>query len=175
MLRKVDRLLLRVPSLESAISYYRDVLGLSLVHADKRVANFKLADGTTELLLHVDPDLPAESVYFLVEDVRDLYTRREEMKLQFVSRPAPVSRGYRAVVKDPFGHVLMLLDRSTEGSADHAAIEDGKLSAALFAGLEQRVPAKRDLLIKLYDQVGRTADDLPYTPHFESFYVPYAA
>src|SRR5437762_6091898 len=93
MLRKVDRLLLRVPSLESAIGYYRDVLGLSLVHADKRVANFKLADGTTELLLHVDPDLPAESVYFLVDDVRDLYTRRQELKLQFVSRPARCRAG----------------------------------------------------------------------------------
>src|SRR5437762_12651566 len=136
MLRKVDRLLLRVPSLESAITYYRDVLGLSLVHADKRVANFKLVDGTTELLLHVDPDLPAESVYFLVDDVRDLYTRRDELKLQFVSRPAPVSRGYRAVVKDPFGHVLMLLDRSTEGDvATH--VEDAKASGGLFAGVEQ--------------------------------------
>jgi catechol 2,3-dioxygenase-like lactoylglutathione lyase family enzyme len=173
MLRKVDRLLLRVPSLESAIGYYRDVLGLPLVHADKRVANFKLADGTTELLLHVDPDLPAESVYFLVDDVRDLYTRREELKLQFVSRPAPVSRGYRAVVKDPFGHVLMLLDRSTEGDvATH--VEDAKSSGGLFAGVEQRSPVKKDLLIQLYQNVGRTADDLPYTPHFESLYEPYA-
>ena len=72
MLRKVDRLLLRVPSLESAIAYYRDVLGLSLVHQEKRLANFKLADGTTELLIHVDPDLPDEAIYYLVDDVRDL-------------------------------------------------------------------------------------------------------
>ena len=117
MLRKVDRLLLRVPSLESAIAYYRDVLGLSLVHQEKRLANFKLADGTTELLIHVDPDLPDEAIYYLVDDVRDLYARREELKLQFISRPAPVSKGFRAVVKDPFGHVLMLLDRSTESGA----------------------------------------------------------
>jgi catechol 2,3-dioxygenase-like lactoylglutathione lyase family enzyme len=174
MLRKVDRLLLRVPSLESAIGYYRDVLGLSLVHHDRRIANFKLADGTTELLLHVDPDLPADGFYFLVDDVRDLYARRDELKLQFVSRPAPVSRGFRAVVKDPFGHVLMLLDRSTEGNvAVH--VEDAKQSGALFAGIEQRAPVKKDLLIQLYQKIGRTADDLPYTPHFESLYEPYAA
>src|SRR5437764_14939113 len=105
MLRKVDRLLLRVPSLESAISYYRDVLGLSLVHADKRVANFKLADGTTELLLHVDPDLPAESAYFLVADVRDLNTCRADMKHNFIARPATVSRGNRVVVKD---HIVLI-------------------------------------------------------------------
>ena len=174
MLRKVDRILLRVPSLESAIGYYRDVLGLHLIHHDKRVANFKLADGATELLIHVDSDLPAEAMYFLVDDVRNLYDRRDELKLQFVSRPAPVSRGFRAVVKDPFGHVLMLLDRSTEGDvAVH--VEDAKQSGVLFAGVEQRSPVKKDLLIQLYQKIGRTADDLPYTPHFESLYEPYAA
>jgi catechol 2,3-dioxygenase-like lactoylglutathione lyase family enzyme len=174
MLRKVDRFLLRVPSLDPAIRYYRDVLGLHLTHQDKRIANFKLADGTTELLIHVDPELPAEATYFLVDDVRDLYSRREELKLQFVSRPAPVSRGYRAVVKDPFGHVLMLLDRTSEGDvARH--VEDGKASGGLFAGVEQRSPVKKDLLIQLYQKINRTADDLPYTPHFESLYEPYAA
>ena len=34
---------------------------------------------------------------------------------------------------------------------------------------------KKDLLIKLYQQIGRTADDLPYTPHFESLHGPYIA
>ena len=38
-----------------------------------------------------------------------------------------------------------------------------------------REPVKRDLLIQLYLKIGRTADDLPYTPHFESLYEPYAA
>src|SRR4051812_1976070 len=174
MLRKVDRLLLRVPSLDSAIRYYRDTLGLSLIHHDKRIANFKLADGTTELLLHVDADLPAEATYFLVDDVRDLYARRDELRLQFVSRPAPVSKGYRAVVKDPFGHVLMLLDRTGEGDVDRH-VEDAKASGGLFAGVEQRSPVKKELLIQLYQKINRTADDLPYTPHFESLYEPYAA
>jgi hypothetical protein len=127
-------------------------------------------------VLHADPDLPDEAVYYLVDDVRDLYARREELKLQFVSRPAPVSRGYRAVVKDPFGHVLQLLDRSSESESKSAStIEDAKSSGALFAGIEQRSPVKKDLLIQLYEKIGRTADDLPYTPHFESLYEPYAA
>src|SRR5207249_4827208 len=48
-----------------------------------------------------------------------------------------------------------------------------KAPAALFSGLEHRAPVKKELLIKLYQQIGRTADDLPYTPHFESLYGPY--
>ena len=174
MLRKIDRILLRVPSLDSAIRYYRDVLGLTLVHSDRRLANFKMADGATELVLHIDPDLPDEAIYYLVDDVRDLYARREELKLAFVSRPAPVSRGYRAVVKDPFGHVIQILDRSAE-SGDQKTIEDAKSTGALFAGIEQRSAVKKDLLIQLYEKIGRTADDLPYTPHFESLYEPYIA
>ena len=113
MLRKIDRILLRVPALESAVRYYRDVLGLKLLKQDARLANFRLADGETELVLHDDPDLPANAFYYLVDDVRDLYARRGELKLKFISPPIPVAHGFRATVKDPFDTVMLLLDRST--------------------------------------------------------------
>ena len=82
VLRKVDRLILRVPSLPSAVAYYRDVVGLKLVR-DRRNRSRASAsrDDTTELVLHTDPDLPAEAMYYLVDDVRDLYRRRAELKL----------------------------------------------------------------------------------------------
>jgi catechol 2,3-dioxygenase-like lactoylglutathione lyase family enzyme len=174
MLRKVDRIILRVPGLESAVRYYRDVLGLSLLKQDARLASFRLADGQTELVLHDDPDLPSEAFYYLVDSVRDLYQRRDELKLKFVSPPSPVARGYRATVKDPFGTVIQLLDRSTEASAG-SAVEDAKSPGSLFGGVEHRSPVKKDALIHAYERVARTADDLPYTPHFENLYSTYAA
>src|SRR3954466_15844635 len=140
MLRRIDRYLIRVPSLEPAVRYYRDVLGLKLIRQEQRLASFHLSDHVSELVLHVDPDLPAEAVYFLVDDVRDLYARRDELKLTFVSRPAAAARGYRAVVKDPFGQVLMLLDCTGKGEHPHHAIEDAKAPGGLFAGVEQRAP-----------------------------------
>ena len=174
MLNRIDRILLRVPSLESAVAYYRDVLGLKLSRHDKGIASFTLADCDTELVLHADPDLPADATYFLVDDVRDLYRRRAELKLTFTSPPAPASRGYRAMVKDPFGSVLLLIDRSA-AAGGAGAIEDARAPGALFAGVEQRVPVKRDVLIQAYEAVARTADDLPYTPQFESIWRSYAA
>lgn len=174
MIRKVDRIILRVPGLASAVAYYRDVLGLKLVKQDARVANFRLADDSAELVLHTDPDLPSEAVYYLVDDVRDLYRRRAELKLTFAAAPSQVSKGYRAKVKDPFGTVMLLLDRSTEKSSGGQA-EDTRSAGSLFAGIEQRVPAKREVLTRAYESIGRTADDLPYTPHFESLYTTYAA
>jgi catechol 2,3-dioxygenase-like lactoylglutathione lyase family enzyme len=176
MLKRIDRILLRVPGLDSAVKYYRDVLGLSLNKQSGQVASFKLADCDTELVLHTDPDLPAEAVYYLVDDVRDLYRRRQELKLKFSGPPVQVSRGYRAAAKDPFGNVLLLLDRSTAGDASSPEqhVEDAKAAGgALFAGVEQKVAVKRDLLATIYQNLGRTADDLPYTPHFESLYSSY--
>jgi catechol 2,3-dioxygenase-like lactoylglutathione lyase family enzyme len=173
MLRKLDRIILRVPQLEAAVRYYRDVLGMKLVRQENSVANFAL-DGATELVLHADPDQPSEAIYFLVDDVRDLSERRESLRLTFVNPPTRVTRGYRAIVKDPFGTLLMLLDRTLGTSGDPKGIEDAKAAGGLFPGLLTRVAANRQLLIQLYQQIGRTADDLPYTPHFESLYEPYA-
>ncbi len=174
MLRKIDRILLRVPQLESAVRYYRDVVGLKLLRQEKQMACFGLGDGATELVLHDSPDLPFQETYYLVDDVRDLYRRREALQLRFVSAPQQVSRGYKAAVKDPFGNVLQLLDRTTE-SAGAAAIEDAKPAGGLFPGVEARVTPRREELASLYEKIGRTADDLPYTPQFESLYLSYAA
>jgi predicted enzyme related to lactoylglutathione lyase len=189
MLKRVDRVLLRVPQLESAVKYYRDVLGLT--QSPKKsatVASFKLGEEQgTELVLHADPDLPAEATYFLVDDVRDLYNRRAELQLKFAAPPAPVTRGFRATVKDPFGNVLLLLDRTadrasggggtgTDGTrGGDATIEDAKPagSGALFAGVEPKIAAKKNVLATIYQNIARTADDLPYTPHFESLYASY--
>jgi catechol 2,3-dioxygenase-like lactoylglutathione lyase family enzyme len=175
MLQRVDRILLRVPQLESAVRYYKDVLGLTLIRHQPTLASFRLDAGETELVLHCDADLPAEATYFLVEDVRDLYRRRESLKLKFTAPPAAVSRGYRAAVKDPFGNVLLLLDRTGEAlsSAKQTEIENGKSPGALFAGVETKIPARREVLARIYQQLGRTADDLPYTPQFETLYRSY--
>lgn len=176
MLKRVDRVLLRVPQLESAVKYYRDVLGLKpSPKKGSNVASFVLDEHGTELVLHADPDLPAEATYFLVDDVRALHARRGDLKLKFVEGPAPVSRGFRATVKDPFGNVLLLLDRSTDRSARGETIEDARPagSGALFAGVEPKIAAKKNVLATIYQNIARTADDLPYTPHFESLYASY--
>jgi catechol 2,3-dioxygenase-like lactoylglutathione lyase family enzyme len=172
VLKRVDRILMRVPSLEGAVTYYRDVLGLKLLRRTKGIACFKMAEGETEIVLHTDVDLPDGATYFLVDDVRDLYRRREQLGLTFVSTPAPSSRGFRATVKDELGTVLLLIDRSAAGGGGES-IEDAKPPGALFAGMEQKAPVKREPLVQIYEKLGRTADDLPYTPHFETLYSSY--
>jgi catechol 2,3-dioxygenase-like lactoylglutathione lyase family enzyme len=177
MLRKVDRILLRVTGLPAAVKYYRDVLGLKLLREEATIANFQLADGDSELVLHTDEDLPDEAIYYLVQDVRDLYARRDALNLKFSGAPTQVSRGFRATVKDPFGNVLLILDRTGQKTTGKHVVEDAKGAGTgnLFAGVPQRVAPKREQLVAAYEKIGRTADDLPYTPHFESLYSGYAA
>src|SRR3954471_7203571 len=146
VLKKVDRILLRVESLEGAVSYYRDVVGLKLLKQDPRLASFQLLDGQTELVLHADADLPDQAMYYLVDNVKDLYRRREALKLKFSGPPTPISKGFRATVKDPFGNVLLLLDRAA-GHEKSTVVEDAKTPGGLFAGVEQRAPVKKALLI----------------------------
>ncbi|MGD0389829.1 MAG: VOC family protein [Tepidisphaeraceae bacterium] len=174
MLLRIDRILLRVPALAGAVHYYRDVLGMKLLRQDNQTASLLMGDGATELVLRADPEQPAEEIYYLVDDVRDLYNRRQQLQLKFVQPPRQATRGYRAAVKDPFGNVLLLLDRTTE-SAGGNATEDAAVPTMLFSGVEASVPAKRELLVRLYQEVGRTADDLPYTPQFEKLYDLYSA
>src|SRR4051812_27006568 len=163
MLRKIDRLVIRVSSLASAVKYYHDVMGLRIVRQEQRAAVLRFADGSAELVLHNDPDAPAEAIYFLVDSVREMYQKRQELKLQFSSPPVRVARGFRATVKDPFGTVMHLLDRTANTSlgpdaatSEHDHAEDARPAGGLFAGVEHRVEAKPQTLVKLYEKLGRT-------------------
>ena len=172
MLRRIDRIILRVPSVASAVKYYRDVLGLTLIKDDQRLALLKWPESETELVLHADPDQPAEATYHLVDDVRALFERRKQLGLAFAQPPASGARGYRAAIKDPFGNILFIVDRTNEGAGP--VIEDARPPGALFAGVDEaKVPVKGDALIRTYEQIGRTADDLPYTPDFEKLHTIY--
>ena len=175
----VDRLVIRVANVPAAVAYYRGTMGLPLVREGPGFATLKMGDGR-EILLHNDADLPEEALFLLVEDVRDLYRRRDELRLKFAGPPGRVSRGYKATVKDPFGSVLLLIDRSlgspdAAGDARQQTPEIAKTPVALFPGVRPPVAPKRKELSDLYQKAGRTADDLPYTPQFEQIHAAYAA
>ena len=170
----LDRYVLRVPNLPAAVRYYRDVLGLEVLREANVFATLRLPDGR-EMLLHTDEDLPAEGIFLLVDDVQDLYRRRDELRLTFVARPSRVARGYKATCRDPFGTPLLLIDRSLATGQNQAAPESAATPGALFPGVAQTLSPKRDVLVRLYEKAGRTADDLPYTPQFEGIRSAYAA
>lgn len=174
MFRRVDRILLRVPNLESAVRYYRESFGMELLRQQTRLASLKYTESETELVLHTDPDLPEHAVYHLVEDVRELFARRAAAGLRFIDAPTRVAKGYRATLRDRFGNVFHIIDHSAADAKQKPTVEDGKTTTALFDDAPTEAVEDRELLVKLYTELGRTADDLPYTPHFEKLHATYA-
>lgn len=172
MLLRIDRVMLRVPNVGAAVKYYCDVMGMKLVKEQKGAAALRFAQGEGEMLLHDDPDLPTGEIYYLVDDVREMFEKRAELKLNFLQQPKAAARGYRATIRDPFGNLMIIVDRSSGGGP---SVEDGKAPGALFVGVAPKVEVKRDALIEIYLQISRTADDLPYTPEFVKLHTAYAA
>lgn len=170
MFQRFDRLLLRVDSLPAAARYWRDTHGADIVREERHVVTLALPEGG-EVVLHCDTNLPAQQFFLLVDDVRAMHELRHELKLDFRSPPTKGSRGFFATVRDPFGVVLNIADRTAEVPGAAETETDTLFEEA------QRVQHKpnRALLADLYGKLGRTADDLPYTTHFEALYDSYVA
>ena len=168
MIRRFDRLLIRVDSLPAAVKFWQETHGATLVRQDRAAASLTLVDGG-DVLLHTDPHLATQQMYLLVDDVRAMHKDRARLRLDFRTPPTRGSRGYFATVRDPFGVVLEIADLSLESTA-------AEPSERLFGddGARDAKP-DRARLAELYEQLGRTADDLPYTTHFETLYDAYAS
>lgn len=169
MLRRPDCLLIRVENLMSATTYWRDSLGAVLVEQNARSSRFELEDQFS-IVLHDDNSLPEQAWYLRVDSVCNWHERRDELRLSFITPPARGSRGWHAVVRDPFGAVLHITDVELDEDAAPSVREQG-----LFGTIESKHAIDSLRLIQLYQYLGRTADDLPYTTQFESLHDEYVS
>lgn len=100
-----------VPSLDAGLAFYRDALGHELIWRDSSLgqAGLKLRGSTTELVLSTrlgyEPDWKVASVDEAAEVFRSQGGR-------VVTEPFDIPIGRLAVVEDPFGNRLVLLDSS---------------------------------------------------------------
>ena len=163
----------RVPNVPAAVAFYRDTMKLRVLRDGTSYATLGLGDGR-QVLLHNDPDLPEDATFLLVDDVKQLHARRRELRLDFVSPPTRASKGFRATVKDPFGTVLLIIDRTLDEGEIDGDVEEARTADALFPGVAPTYQTRPELLSELYAKAARTADDLPYTPQFEQIYAAYA-
>ncbi len=111
MLRKIDCVLLRVENLEAAVTYYQEVLGLRLQWRHGLQVGLGLPDTDAEIVLECGSALPEEaSVHYLVDDVRAAVDYLEARGCSIRVVPFEIAIGRCAVVSDPFGNTLGLLD-----------------------------------------------------------------
>jgi predicted enzyme related to lactoylglutathione lyase len=105
----------RVEDVDAAIAFYRDVMGLRPIWRVGEMAGLELPETPgTEVVVHTDPNIPELDVNYKVENVLDAVQQLQVAGCTIVAGPFPIAIGNCAVVRDPFGHSLTLLD-STKG------------------------------------------------------------
>ena len=109
LLRAVDCVQIRVPDLESGLAFYRDRLGHRLLWRTPEAAGLALPGSDTELVLTTTREAEVD---FLVDSVPDAVAALLDAGATVVAEPADIPVGRVAVLTDPFGTRLTVLDLS---------------------------------------------------------------
>jgi predicted enzyme related to lactoylglutathione lyase len=109
VLRKVDCVMLRVSDLDAALAFYGDGLGHRLIWRTAEAAGLAMAASEAELVLHTEH---GPEVDLLVDDVPAAVARFVGAGGRVVADTFEIAIGRCAVVLDPFGNTLVLLDQS---------------------------------------------------------------
>ncbi len=109
VLRELDAVTVPVPDLDSGLDYYRDKLGHALLwrNDDAGQAGLALPDAKTELVLTTRQRFEPN---WLVDSIDDAVAVIIEAGGSLVVAPAQIAVGHVAVVADPFGNPLVLVE-----------------------------------------------------------------
>lgn len=111
MLRKIDCIMIRVDDIQAAATYYANVFGLCLQWSGDDSIGLVFPESDAEIVLHNDPDIPSSvEVYYLVDNVVAAVAHYEAQGCRVLVAPFDITIGKCAVIQDPFGTRLCILD-----------------------------------------------------------------
>ncbi len=106
---KVDCLMLKVDDLDAALRFYSEALGHPLLWRRPEMAGLAMPGTDAELVLHTTL---GPEVDLLVTSVEKALERFNEAGGETITGPFDILIGRCAVVRDPFGNVLVMLDQT---------------------------------------------------------------
>ena len=111
LLRKVDAVTVRVPDLDVGLSFYAEILGHRLRWRDDALgqAGLELPDSDSELVLTTEHTYEPNWLVDSVDEAIDTFGRNGGTVL---AEPADIPVGRVAVVGDPFGNPLVVVELS---------------------------------------------------------------
>ena len=116
MLRKIDCVMIRVDDVEAAAAYYTKVFGLLPQWSGDDSIGLVFPETDAEIVLHRATDIPSSvEVHYLVDDVVAAVAHYGAQGCQVLVAPFDITIGKCAVIEDPFGTRLCILDM-TKGS-----------------------------------------------------------
>ena len=122
LLRMVDAVTIPVPDLDEGLRFYCDQLGHQLLWRHDAIgqAGLLLPDSTTEIVLSTEVGYAPT---WLVASLDEALERIAAAGGRVVAQPRTIPVGRLAVVADPFGNRLVLLDLSAGRSVTNAVQE----------------------------------------------------
>ena len=111
MLRKIDCVMIRVDDVKKAATYYGEVFGLRPNWSGDDAIGLVFPETDAEIVLHNDPNMPSSvEVHYLVDDVVTVVAEYVTKGCQLLVEPFDITIGKCAVIKDPFGIRMCILD-----------------------------------------------------------------
>jgi len=117
VLLKIDSIMFYVSNLEKAAKFYENELGLNRVWTDKErgMIGFVFAESDSEIVIHDDVSIPNPSFSFRVENVEEFCDEYQKRGYAVAQKPFDVRCGKFAVLVDPDGNELPIIDLTRFG------------------------------------------------------------
>jgi predicted enzyme related to lactoylglutathione lyase len=109
---KVDCVMLKVAHLDAALAFYSEALGHPVLWRRPEAAGLGMPGTGAELVLHTSL---GPEVDLLVSNVDEALKRFNHAGGETITGPFDIPIGRCAVVRDPFGNAIVMLDQ-TKGS-----------------------------------------------------------
>lgn len=110
-LRKIDCIMVKVDDLDKAREFYIRVFGMRPTWRDATSAGLKFPEGDAEIVLHSIRDIPVRvDVTYLVDDVVEAVAALKSEGCTIAAPPFDVAIGLCAVIVDPFGTPMTIID-----------------------------------------------------------------
>jgi lactoylglutathione lyase len=110
LFQKIDCLQVPVPDLEAGLAFYRDKLGHDLIWRTDTAAGLRMPDTDAEIVIQTER--PRFEANLKVASADAAAERIVEAGGKLVAGPFDIQIGRCAVVLDPFGNALVILDSS---------------------------------------------------------------
>jgi lactoylglutathione lyase len=114
MFKKIDCVMIRVDDVTAAEKFYGQVFGLKPLWREAGTVGMGMPETDAEIVLHNNPAIPNRvEVHYLVDDVVAAVKSYAEKGCRVLEPPFEVLIGKCAVIQDPFGTTICLLDLSS--------------------------------------------------------------
>jgi len=118
VLLKIDSIMFHVSDLRKSTEFYEDVLHLKRVWTDdeRKMVGFTFPESDSEIVIHNDANMPDPPFSFLVANVEAFCSNYKKRGYNVVQEPLDVRCGKYAILADPDGNRLPIIDLSRFGN-----------------------------------------------------------